>query len=109
AVGSFRRRPHAGRIVGFVVARDDEAVIGRPGELDLVAARPELGPRGPLDVLLVDHQRPASRFDEVLGADPDVGRVADDAGQVVVPGRSVVGRLAHADLLGPYAGPDVRG
>src|SRR5689334_14994335 len=51
---------------------DDEAVIGRPRQLHLIAARPQLGPRRPLDILLVDGQRAAKRLDEVLGAHAEV-------------------------------------
>src|SRR6185503_16669188 len=103
------RRPHAGGCVGAaVLARDDEAVIGRPRQLDLVAAGAELGPGGPLDVLLVDGERPALRLDLVLRAHAEIRGVADDAGEAVVAGRALRGRVEQPDLLGPDADPDGR-
>src|SRR4051794_41079422 len=83
--------------------RDDEAVIGRPGQLDLVAAGPQLGPCRALDVLLVDGQRAAARFDDVLGAHPEIRRIADGAREPVVAGRALGRGLTQPDLLGADA------
>src|SRR4051794_8274434 len=106
--GRRRGRGRAGLAVGLV-GRDHEAVVRGPRHDDLVARSPELGPTGPLDVLLVDRQGAAIRgHDLVLGADPEVRRVTDDAAQRVVAGRYGVARLAQPELLGPHPDLDHR-
>src|SRR4029079_4680147 len=101
--GGGRRR--AGHRVGGLgpVGWNDNAVVRRPRHLDLVAACPELGPGRALHVLFVHGQVAAVRFDEVLGADTEVRRVADHAEQAVVAGRRVGRALAQPDLLGSHA------
>ena len=60
---------------------DDEAVLRRPGEDDLLTGRPQLGLGRALDVLLEDGHAVAVReLDDVLGAHAEVGRVGDHAG-----------------------------
>src|SRR5262245_35832056 len=88
---------------------DDERMVGRPGQVDLLTLRPELGLRRTLHVLLVDRDRGASpRFDLVLRADPEVRRVADDARELIVTSGCLYVGLAQADLLWPHTDVDCR-
>ena len=83
-------------------------MLRQPGQVDLLAGRPELRPRGSLDVLFVDGQPGAAAgLHDVLGADADVRGVADGPGQLVVAGRRRVRQAVHPDLLRPYADLDL--
>src|SRR5438105_2221779 len=70
------------RVHGLVVVRplDHERVLGFPGEPDPLAACQSLARSARFQVLGVyGHVLAVSRFDKVLGADPDVARVQDRA------------------------------
>src|SRR5215213_5057832 len=73
---------------------DHEAVLGRPGEDHVLAARPQLRLRGPGDVLLIyGHTVAVLELDDVLGAHAEIRGVGNLALNVVEPTGNVVLRL----------------